>query len=174
MKEEREKIDFLLQRNTTEQLENVDWDKLNTAILKKLDEAESNKLCAKRYSVVFKIAAGITVAAAAVIFIFVMVKTEPSYTVRFEKNGKAVVTLKDKKEASVVSLELLDSKARAMVDFEDSSRKLAKCDIMINDFEGSLKEDSDQPMWIIIIKSKPAVADNGYNNNDELDLAYLM
>lgn len=173
MKDEKEKIDFLLQRNIAEQLKTVDWDELNTAISKKLDEAENNKIHKRKHAAVFKIAAGVA-AAAALIFVAVMVKTEPLPIVKFEKNGKATVVLKDKAETSVVSIELPGNKVRATVDFEDSSSKLAKCDVVINDNEGSVREDSDQPMWIIISKPKPTVADNGYNIDDELDLICLM
>jgi len=173
MKKEKEKIDSLLQRNATEQLDNVDWDKLNTAISTKLDEAESNVLRAKRYPVVFKIAAGIAVAAA-VIFIIVMVKTESPQPVKFEKHGKAVVTFIDKKGAAVVDIEQVDSQARVIVDFKDSERNVAKCDIKISDFDSDLKEDNDQPTWIIISKPEPAVANNGNGDEDEMSLICLM
>ena len=174
MKDAKEKIDILLQRSAAEQLENVDWDKLNTAISQKLDEAESNKLYAKKCPSVFKIAASIA-AAAAIIFIAVMVKTEPPHKVKFEKSGKAVVRLIDTKGIATVKIEQEVSKSRVMIDFEDSSRKIARCYIKIIDSKGDLKRDSDQPMWIIISKSEPMVADNGYSDNEyEMDLICLL
>jgi hypothetical protein len=174
MKDEREKIDFLLRRNTTKQLEKVDWDKLNTAISKKLDEAEGNKLYAKKYTALFRIAAGIA-AAAVIIFIAVTVKTEPPRTAKFEYHGNAVVTLIDKKGTAATNIKQAHSRSQIIISFDDNSRKLAKCDIKITDSNGDLKKDSDQPMWIIISKSEQTVADNGYNGNEEeLDLICLM
>ncbi len=174
MKERKEEIDLLIERNTAEQLAGVDWDKLNKAISKKLDEAKSNKLYARKYPIVFKVAAGIA-AAAAVIFIAVMVKTEPPHTVKFENHGNAMVRFIDKKGVATIDIQHTSSRPRVMINFEDSSRKLAKCDIKIIDSNGNLKKDSDQPMWIIISKFEPVVADNGYSDDkDEMDLICLL
>ncbi|MCX5638353.1 MAG: hypothetical protein NTX52_11785 [Planctomycetota bacterium] len=62
MKEKEENIDILLQRNTTEQMAGIQWDELNTAILKTLNETERSRTCARMYKAVFKVAAGIVAA----------------------------------------------------------------------------------------------------------------
>lgn len=174
MKEKKEKIDVLFERNAAEQLGGVDWDKLNTAISSRLDQAEKCKTSLVGFPTVFKIAAGF-VAAAAVVFITVMVRTEPPPTVRLEDYGNAVVKFVNKKGVAMVNIQQTSDMSWVMVDFGDSSRKVAKCDIKIIEFNGDLKKESDQPMWIIISKSELTVADNGYSSDeDEMGLICLL
>jgi archaellum component FlaF (FlaF/FlaG flagellin family) len=171
MKEPKEKLDSLLEHNADEQLARVDWNELNTAISKRLDKAESNKLYARKYPVVFKVAAGIAVAAA-LIFIAVMFQTKLPPTVKFEDHGNAMVRFVDKKGVAMVDIQQISDRSQVIVDFEDNARKVAKCDIKIIDSNGDLKKESDQPMWIIISKSEPTVADNGHSS-DEADMALI-
>lgn len=172
MKEKEENIDILLQRNTAEQMVRIDWNEVNTAILKTLNEAERSRTCARRYKAVFKVAAGI-IAAAAVVFIVVTVNKNTPPVVQFENRGSAVVKLIDKKGVAAIGIKLAESKARVMVDIETSQRKLAKVDVEIIDRNGQQKESDSRPAWIIISRPEPVFADNGINR-DEIDLICLM
>jgi hypothetical protein len=91
MKKEKEQIDLLLKQNESEQLAGVDWDQLHSSISKRLDQADNNKTSLISYRRVFKIAAGF-VAAAAVVFIAITIKTDTPSEVKFENGGKAIVT----------------------------------------------------------------------------------
>ena len=97
------------------------------------------------YRRVFKIAAGI-VAAAAVVFIAVIIKTDTSMTLRFENGPQAIVTF-------------VESKGSAKVEILDSSEQN--------------NQGKDRSSWIIIRTSEPKVADNG-QSRDEADFACLM
>ncbi len=145
MKKKKEKIDLLLERNANEQLAGVNWDGLNAAISERLNQADRNKIPTMKYRRVFKIAAGVT-AAAAVVFIAVMIKTDTPTTVRFENGGKAIGTF-------------VESKGSAKVKILDSN--------------GRDNQEKDRSAWIIIRTSEPKVADNG-QSRDETDFACLM
>ena len=145
MKKEKEQIDLLLRQNESEQLAGVNWDRLHSSILKRLNQADRNNTYLMSYRRVFKIAAS-AVAAAAVVFIAVITKTDMSKTVRFENGGKTIGTF-------------VYSKDFAKVQILDSSEQ---------DNRG--KERSS---WIIIRTSEPKVADNG-QSRDEADFACLM
>ncbi|MCP4260180.1 MAG: hypothetical protein GY774_22085 [Planctomycetes bacterium] len=145
MKKEKEQIDLLLRQNEREQLAGVNWDRLNAAISDRLNQADRNNTSMMSYRRVFKVAAGI-VAAAAVVFIAVMMKTDTPTTVRFENGPKAIVTF-------------VDSNGSAKVKILDSNK------------QGSQKED--RPTWIIIRSTGPKVVDNG-KIRDENDFACLM
>ncbi len=145
MKKEKEQIDLLLRQNETEQLAGVNWDRLQTSISKELNQADHSKTSTIKYRRVFKIAAGI-VAAAAVVFIAVIIKTDMLTTVRFKNGPKAVGTF-------------VVSQGSAKVKILDSNEQ---------DNQGK-----DRPSWIIIRSSEPKVADNG-QSRDENDFACLM
>jgi len=145
MKQEKEKIDLLLDRNASEQLAGINWDGLNAEISERLNQVDRNKIPTKKYRRVFKIAAGVT-AAAAVVFIAVMIKTYTPTTVRFENGGKAIGTF-------------VESKGSAKVKILDSN--------------GQDNQGKDRSAWIIIRSSEPKVADNGHSR-DENDFACLM
>jgi hypothetical protein len=144
MKKEKEQIDLLLKRNESEQLAGVDWDRLQTSISKRLDQAD-NKTAMTSYRRVFKMAAGIA-AAAAVVFIAVMMKNDTPLEVKFENGGKGIA---------------------AFIESESS----AKVKIFDSDEQGN--QGKDRPTWIIIRISEPKVANNG-QSRDETDFACLM
>ena len=147
MKQEKENIDLLLERNAGEQLAGVNWDGLHAAISERLNQVDRSKTSTMKYRRVFKIAAGIT-AAAAVVFIAVMVKTDAPTTVRFEfENGGRTV------------VKFVESKGSAKVEILDSN--------------GQDNQGKDRSAWIIIRTSEPKVADNG-QSRDEADFACLM
>jgi len=145
MKKEKEQIDLLLRQNESEQLAGVSWDRLQISISKRLDQADHNKTSMISYRRVFKIAAGIA-AAAAVVFIAVIIKTDTPTTVRFENGPKAIGTF-------------VDSNGSAKVKILDSNEQT--------------NQEKDQPTWIIIRTSKTKVANNG-QSRDEADFACLM
>ncbi len=145
MKKEKEKIDLLLERNTGEQLADVNWDRLNAAISERLNQADQSKNSTMKYRRVFKIAAGVA-AAAAVVVIAVMVRTDTPTTVRFENGAKTTVQFTQSK--GTASVEILD-------------------------FNGQKNQIENRSAWIIIRTREPEVADNG-QSRDEADFACLM
>ena len=145
MKSEKEKIDLVLEERAEEQLAKVDWGKLNAAISSRLDEADGKRTFARRFITAFKIGAGVA-AAAAIVFVAVMVKTEKSGEMGAKGGGYAVV-------------EFVEAKGSASVEIIDEGR------------EG--KEDGRRAAWIIIRMPEPAVADNGLNGGIK-DMVYLF
>jgi hypothetical protein len=141
----KEKIDLLLRQNESEQLSGFNWDRLQTSISKRLNQARQSKTSGIRFQTIFKIAAGF-IAAAGVVFIVVMIKTDTPITVRFKNDPKAIGTF-------------VESIGSAKVKILDSSEQ---------DNQGT-----DRSTWIIIRASEPKVADNGHNK-DEMDFACLM
>ncbi len=141
----KEKIDLLLERNASEQLAGVNWNGLNAAISERLNQAGRSKTYAKMYRRVFKIAAGVT-AAAAVVVIAVMVRTDTPTTVRFENGAKTTVQFTQSK--GTASVEILD-------------------------FNGQKNQRENRSAWIIIRTREREVADNG-QSRDEADFACLM
>ena len=145
MKQEKEKIDLLLERNANKQLAGVNWDRLNAEISERLNQVDRNKIPTMKYRRVFKIAAGVA-AAAAVVVIAVMVRTDTPTTVRFENGAKTTVQFTQSK--GTASVEILD-------------------------FNGQKNQSENRSAWIIIRTREREVADNG-QSRDEADFACLM
>ena len=164
MKEEKEKIDLILERNAAEQLAKVDWEGLNEAISSRLDKAGQGKTSKIGLPTVFKIAAAVT-AAAAVVFILVTVRNSMPLGVRFENGGRAVVKFVESKGSASIEIKHASAKSVVMVDVMGSQRKVARCDVEMIDLNGGLKKDSDGAAWIIISRPEPAFADNGISRD---------
>ena len=162
MKDRKEKTDLLFEKNAAEQLSGVDWDGLNTAISSRLDRAEVRKSSTQKYQSVFKIAAGVA-AAAAVVFIAVMIKTEKPAELQLEEGQRAVVKFIESKGTALVEIKRAGSKSQVWVDVGGSERKVARCDVKIIDLNGDLKERDSQAAWIIISRPVRVLADNGIN-----------
>jgi len=145
MIDETEQIDQLLRQNENEQLAGVNWNRLQTSISKRLSQAERDKTSIISYRGVFKIAAGV-VAAAAVVFVAVMIKNNIPTEEQFENGPKAIVTF-------------VESQGSAKVEILDSNE------------QGN--QGKGRSAWIIIRTSEPTVADN-VQNRDEADFACLM
>ena len=145
MKQEKENIDLLLERNANEQLAGVNWDGLTAEISERLNQADQSKTSTMKYRRVFKIAAGVA-AAAAVVVIAVMVRTDTPTTVRFENGAKTTVQFTQSK--GTASVEILD-------------------------FNGQKNQSENRSAWIIIRTREREVADNG-QSRDEADFACLM
>lgn len=173
MKDKNEQIDLLLERNTTEQLETVDWDRLNAAISGCLDQARQRKTSGIGWPTVFKIAAGLA-AAAAIVLVAVMVRMETPTGVQFENGGSAVVKFVESKGSASIQIQPIDAKSQVSIDIGGSRREVAKCDIEIIDVNGDRQQkNSRRPAWIIIRMPEPALADNG-TSRDEMDLMCLL
>ncbi len=172
MKDKNEQIDLLLEHNTTEQLETVDWDRLNTAISRRLDQARQGTTSRLRFRTVFKIAAGFA-AAAAIGLIAIIVRTDTRTAVRFENGGSAVVELLDSKGTAAIDIKEPRAASRVSVDIGGSRREVAKCDIEIIDVKQERQKNGRRPAWIIIRMPEPALADNG-TSRDEMDLMCLL
>lgn len=172
MKEEKEKIDLLFERNAAEQLAGVDWDVLSTSISNRLDKADQNRATARKYPTVFKIAASLA-AAAAVILIAVMVKTERQAGIQLNNGRVAVVKILEIKGSAAVEIKHASGKAQVMVDIGRAGKKVARCDVKIIDLNGDLKKDGDRAAWIIISRPAPMFVDNGASR-DEADLACML
>jgi len=145
MKKKNDQIDLLLERNASEQLADVDWDKLNADISQGLNQARRSKTSRIRYLAVLKLAAGVIIAAA-VVFTAVMVRKDKTSTVQLENNRRAVVKLEE-------------------------SRGSAEVEILQTN--GQENQISSRPAWIIIRTYEPKVMDNGLSR-DEADFACLM
>jgi len=171
MKEKKEKIDLLFERNSAEQLAGVDWDELNSAISSRLDRTQKSKTSAMGFQTVFKIAGGI--AAAAVVFIAVMVWIKKPADMQWTGERHAVVKFIDIKGVASVEISRVGGKSLAMVDIGGSDKKVAKCDVKIIDLNGDLKEGSEQPAWIIISRPEPIFADNSVSR-DMMSMIYLF
>jgi len=164
VKSEKEKIDSLFEKNAAEQLSGVDWDGLNAAISSRLDEVEGRKTSALKYRRVFKIAAGVA-AAAAVVLVAVMIKTEAPTDVQLEEGKRAVVKFIESRGTASVEIKRAGSKSQVWVDIGGSERKVARCDVEIIDLNGDLKKEREQAAWIIISRPKRVLADNGINRD---------
>jgi hypothetical protein len=136
MENKKEKIDLLFEQNSDGQLAKVDWDKLNAAISARLDEVEQRKTRASRYPALFKI--GVGIAAAAVVFVAVMVRKEKPVDMQLEEGKHAVV-------------KFIQTRGSASVEIIDKN--------------GERKENGGEAAWIIIRMPQPAVADNGANGH---------
>jgi hypothetical protein len=172
MKNENEQIDLLLERNTTEQLETVDWDRLNAAISGCLDQARQRKTLWTCRPTAFKIAAGLAAAAATVLLV-VLVRTDTPTGVRFENGGSAVVEFVESKGSASIQIQPIAAKSQVSIDIGGSRREVAKCDIEIIDVKQEQQKNGRRPTWIIIRMPEPALADNG-TSRDEMDLMCLL
>jgi len=144
MKNEREKVDLLLEKNAAEQLAKVDWEGLNAAILSRLDQAGPIETSAIGFPTVFKIAAG--VAAAAVILVALVVRTDKPSALRLPNGGTAVVNF-------------IEAKGSASIEIVGTSEGRGK--------------SSTRAAWIIISRPEPMYADNG-ESRDTMDLICLF
>ena len=159
MKNKKEKIDLLLEKNAGQQLAKVDWDGLDAAISSRLDKASQGKTHAIKFPSVSKIAAGI--AAAAVVFIVLMVGIEKAPDLQLDNGSRAVVKFIDKKGAASVEIKRASAKSEVFIGIGGSQRKLAKCDVKMIDMNGDLRKGGSGAAWIIISRPEPLYADNG-------------
>lgn len=172
MKEKKDKIDLLFERNAAEQLAGVDWDGLNRAISGQLDQADRRKTSAVRYPRIIKSAAALA-AVAAVVLIAVMVGTDKRTGVQLKETGGAVVKFSKAEGSAVVEIKQASAKARVEIEIGRGERKVAICDVKITDLNGALKKEVGRASWIIISRSGPVFAHNG-NNGDIMSMICLF
>jgi hypothetical protein len=174
MNDEREKIDLLLARNADEQLKKVDWDKLNSAISSRLDKAKQSKSSAIVLPAIFKIAAGIAVAAT-VVLITLMIKSERPADIQLSDGRTAMVELIDSKGSASVAILEANDRAHVKVDITGQDKRAANCYVQIMDSSRDLKEKEDdiRPSWFIICRSEYVNGNHGINS-DAVDVLYLF
>ncbi len=174
MKGKKEKIDLLFERNAAEQLGGVDWDRLNAAISTRLDKAQQSKTSTRKYPTVFKIAAGVA-AAAAVVLISVMIKTEKLADLQLEKGTRAVVKFIESRGTASVEIKGAAGTSQVSVSVGGSERRVARCDVKIIDLNGDFQKDSERATWIIISRPgpEPVYVDNGLSS-DMMGMIYLF
>lgn len=182
MKNEKEKIDVLLDQNAAEQLADVDWDGLSSAISRRLDQVD--RTFGRRYRGIFKVAAGL-VAAAAIVLIVVMVRTNGG-GIELADGKKAVVKFVETKSTAGIVMESSASRSLArasimptvkrgvaIVRMEPVAKSVALCDVEILEPDEVLRDRDSEGSWIIISRPQPVVADNG-PNKDEIDLICML
>ncbi len=172
MKEKYEKIDSLLARNADEQLRSVDWDKLNTAISKRLDEARQSQTSTIRFPTVFKVAAGIA-AAAAVVLITLMIRLERPAVEQLGDRRTAIVEFVEKKGSASVALIKPSDRAQVEISIAGKDERLANCYVQIIDSKAGQKEDVNRPSWFIICMSEYVNGNHGINS-DAMDVLCLF
>jgi hypothetical protein len=173
MKNEKEKIDNLLERNADEQLSTVDWDRLNMSILQKLDNAGCETVWAVQKRIVLKFAAGFA-AAAAVVVVVIMLTTETPKPVQTISDGKATVSLIDNKGAASVEIKRKEfANAIVQIGGPKEKKNIARCDIEIIKTNGDTQKPNDRATWMIIRVPEPVLADIGIGR-DQKDLACLL
>ena len=163
MKDAKDRVERLLQRNSDEQLADFDWDQLNAAISSRVDQVEKRERAGRRYPIVFKIAAGI--AAAAVVVVAVTLQIEKPPVVRLHESGTARVELIGRTGSASIEIKHATGESYAAVAIGPSERKLAKCDIQVIDLGGSDKARDSQAAWIMISRPEPMYADNGLSRD---------
>ena len=172
MDNEKEKIDILLADNADRQLAGVDWEQLGVSISRRVDEAVRKKSAGWGYGRVVKTAAGIG-AAAAVIFVAVMILTDARGGLQIPEGSRAVVKMVERKGSTVVEIKGATKRAQVSINIGGRQREVAKCEVKIIDLNGDMKERWPRATWIIITRLKPVTADNGLSR-DEIDLICML
>lgn len=176
---EKDRIDRLLDKNAAEQLERVNWDQLANEISDRLDKAQQSNVSPRSPSVVglglsrwlsfFKVAAGMTVAAA-IIFVAVVLRVNELSDVQMP--GDTAAEIADTKPVASIQIKGTTGKAFVRVRVGGTNKEAAKCIVDIIDHNGDL-EECNRAAWIIINAAKRALADNGYDR-EEADLMCLL
>lgn len=170
MKENKEKIDSLIEKNAAKQFSQINWEQLNTAISSRLDKAQQKSSSSIIFPGWLKIAASIAVIAATIFTVITILEKPqdiPPYNYRTaevkfaESKGRASVHIQTASANSKVTVEL------------GNKKELAKCDVEIIDMKGGLQESSAKATWIIISRPQPIYADNEINQ-DMMDIMYLF
>lgn len=158
MRNDKEKVDLLLEQNAARQLAEFDWEGFSAAISSRLDQTSRTKTFASKLPMVFKIAGGL--AAAAIILIAVMITVDTPDDLRLENGQQAAVRFAEL--AGTASVEIAHALARSevFVDVEPARSTLAKCEVQIIDVEGETETNDTRAAWIIISRPEPVFADN--------------
>lgn len=173
MKTEKENIDDLLKRNADEQLASFNWDRLNKSISEKLDEAGRAKAATINYGSIFKIAAGIAIAAGAIAICMMIAGQDTSKQTQIDNDGRAVVSIIENTGRTFVEINKESTETTVIVDMLVNQNSLARCEVEIIDSDINRVINENRPTWIIIRVPEPVLVDNGISR-DETDLACLL
>ncbi len=165
MENKDEKLDLLLKQNADKLLENVDWEKLNAAISKRLTNVQKTKSS----SVIPRILkfGGWLTAAAAVIIIVLLIKTNWQMKLTPPSHGNAVVKFIDNRGSASTQIGLTGGLAKVDIGPGQSDTKLAKADVKINDTPNGSENQTPKAAWIIITMPQSAVAAVELEDNSE-------
>lgn len=177
MMNKKYRIDRLLDKNAAKQLERVDWDRLTDEISDRLERARQTKVPPRIPSVVrlspwpsfFKITAGIITVAAVILVAVIFRLNESSKT---QMTGDRTAEVIDTKRATSIQVKDTAGEAFVVVHVGSTGKEAAKCIVDIIDHNGDL-EEGNQAAWIIINATRRALADNGYNREED-DLMCLL
>jgi len=172
MNDRKQDIDRLLEQNAIEQLAEVDWTGLGASISSHLDEAERRKKVPVVRLWVFRTVAGL-VAAAAVILIAMIIRTDRAPEFQLENGRLAAVEFIEAKGSALVEIGHTAARSKVMIDVGPDRNKLVRCDIEMIDVNGNSKEKANRATWIIISRPEPVYADNGVSR-DSTDMISLF
>ncbi len=180
MEDAENKLDMLLNRNASEQLDAVDWDELNAVISDRLDRTAGGGLNKRRF---LKVASGLA-AAAVIVFAVLVFFTDGQSDLVLEDGRTAKVVFSPRKGKALVEMQQDVSRANvavvigsgrrgsALVDLVTGSKAVAKCEVEIKDVKGR-KRSEKRASWIIISRPEPVYADNGDVTN-EMSMLHLF
>lgn len=166
------KLESLLSSNTDEQLAGVDWEDMATEISARLDSAKADKTDVLKFPALAGIVSAVA-AAAAIVFIAVVIKTSTHSAIEIPAGSTAAVKIIQTRATAVVKINHPANKSYVSVDIGSGRSKLAKCDVKVFDLNGDFKKKTLLPSWVIISVHKPVVADNGFDR-DMMDLICLL
>jgi len=167
MKENKEKIDLLIEKNAAEQFSQINWEQLNSAISGKLDNAQQKESSSIKFPSWLKIAASIAIVAA--ILFTVTIILEKQQNIPLDNDRTAEVQLAESKGGASVQIQTTSANSKVTIEL-GNKKELAKCDVEIIDMNG---ESSAKATWIIISRPQPIYADNEINQ-DMMDIMYLF
>jgi hypothetical protein len=171
MKNGKDRVERFLDKNAAEQLAKVDWDRLTNEISARLDHARQAESVPYRRPVIFKIAAGVAVAA--VVFVAVMLGMHELSDLQTPRGKSAVVKSVDEQGAISFQIKDADGRIVAMVQDGRTDKGRVKCDVEIIDRNDDSQADSRQAAWIIISAPTRTLEEDGYNR-EEADLMCLL
>jgi len=176
MNQKKEKIDVLLEHNAAGELEKVDWDRLNAAIAKRLDNAQQRNLMFVQFIGILKMAA-LFAATVSIIVSAVIYKGEKTLGIKVDKGKYAAVRLENSPKGSAsVRIEDIAVRARtrvemgsvtsgkAVVSTMQESSALAKARVDIIDTGEDFSKKRGRAAWIIISRPVRVYADNGVSD----------
>lgn len=185
MKDKKENVDHLLQRNAEEQLADFDWERLSGAIMSRLDEAQHRKTSAVGFGAVVRIAAGMAAAAAIILIAVTIMQQEPvttpadmpgTATVELsEPQGTASVTATDRSQVVVavsahdegqmsgtasVQISSVSDRPQVAVDIHTRDREPVLCRVEIIRPDESPGRDQSDGAWIVVAGYAPRLVED--------------
>ncbi len=175
MKGEKERIERLLDRNATEQLAKINWDRLTDEISARLDQARRIEVVRSSWPAFFKIAAGIA-AAALIVIAIVTLRMHGSSDVQAPEgrpDRTTVVEFVDRQGGASVQISETAGKSSVVVHAGRDDRKVATCVVDIIDRNGDSARNESRAAWIIVSRSQRTLAENE-QSKDETDVLCML